>query len=444
MSYENPEQFVDKQSGQHFRRMQESITKAATSTIASYVDTYKRNQIRIQKITEEADKAALDAKNAVFQTASKNSTIQFQNIDKKFSRLAELKKKNPNKLTDKERNFIRSMDTIGTRMYSSLENTTASSLAFKEQSGIKPGAQGSNDQFRNPDQYLTMSIMNGTIPGSKEAVFEEDENGNVVYSVVVKDRGGKEVGRVLNKDMETTLFIDKVPNLQPQLNEAIAKAKAKLNIQSEFSPAYIKDGELAGKLMVGVNGKGVAVSEEVWNKALQAEIDLIVLGLAENDKSSFHNNVSRTKNTKNDKGDIVKDDFSNLWKYDQDLTPEQNTNFTQELLKYANSEVEAVKAKNKVMRKDKDKKGGKFRYEFTQSMKAKDPIIRMGTGPNSMVWEFKTKEVDGKDVEGYSYQPPASAVTGEEPAPIFVPYMKGKNINYTGLRAAMGLKATKI
>ena len=44
MSYENPEQFVDKQSGQHFRRMQESITKAATSTIASYVDTYKKNQ----------------------------------------------------------------------------------------------------------------------------------------------------------------------------------------------------------------------------------------------------------------------------------------------------------------------------------------------------------------------------------------------------------------
>ena len=50
MSYENPEQFVDKQSGQHFRRMQESITKAATSTISSYVDTYKRNQIRIQKM----------------------------------------------------------------------------------------------------------------------------------------------------------------------------------------------------------------------------------------------------------------------------------------------------------------------------------------------------------------------------------------------------------
>jgi hypothetical protein len=440
MSYENPEQFVDKQSGQHFRRMQESITKAATSTIASYVDTYKRNQIEIQKIREQADKEALDAKNAVFQTASKNSTIQFQNINGKFKRLADLKKKNPSMLTDKERNFIRSMDTIGTRMYSSLENTTASSLAFKEQSSIKPGSQGSNDEFRNPEQYNTMMIMNGKIPGSKEAIFEEDENGNVVYSVVVKDADGKEVGRVLNKDMENTLFIDKVPNLQPDINEAIKKAKAKLNIESEFSPAYIKEGELAGKLIVGVNGKGVAVSEEVWNKALQAEIDLIVLGLDRNDKSSFHNNITRTKNTKDDKGNIVKDDFSNLWKYDEDLTSKQNTDFSQELLKYANSEVEAVKAKNKVMRKDKDKKGSKFRYEFTQSMKAKDPIIRMGTGPNSMVWEFKTK--DG--VEGYEYQPPASAVTGDLPEAIFVPYIKGKNINYTGLRAAMGLKATKI
>ena len=286
-----------------------------------------------------------------------------------------------------------------------------------------------------------MMIMNGKIPGSKEAIFEEDENGNVVYSVVVKDADGKEVGRVLNKDMETTLFVDKVPNLQPDINEAIKKAKAKLNIESEFSPAYIKEGELAGKLMVGVNGKGVAVSEEVWNKALQAEIDLIVLGLDRNDKSSFHNNITRTKNTKNDKGNIVKDDFSNLWKYDEDLTSEQNTDFSQELLKYANSEVEAVKAKNKVMRKNKDKnKGGKFRYEFTSSMKAKDPIIRMGTGPNSMVWKLTTK--DG--VEGYEYTPPASSVIGEPPPAVFVPYMKGKNINYTGLRAAMGLKATKI
>jgi hypothetical protein len=440
MSYENPEQFVDKQSGQHFRRMQESITKAATSTIASYVDTYKKNQIQIQKIRKEADDAALVAKNSVFQTASKNSTIQFQNIDAKFNRLAELKKKNPSTLTDKDRNFIRSMDTIGARMFKSLENTTASSLAFKEQSSIKPGSQGSNDEFRNPDQYNTMMIMNGKIPGSKEALFEEDENGNVVYSVVVKDADGKEVGRVLNKDIENTLFIDKVPNLQPNINEAIKKAKAKLNIESEFSPAYIKEGELAGKLMVGVNGKGVAVSEEVWNKALQAEIDLIVLGLDRNEKSSFHNNITRTKNTKDDKGNIVKDDFSNLWKYDEDLTSEQNTDFSQELLKYANSEVEAVKAKNKVMRKDKDKKGSKFRYEFTQSMKAKDPIIRMGTGPNSMVWKFKKK--DG--VEGYEYQPPASAVTGDLPEAVFVPYVKGKNINYTGLRAAMGLKATKI
>jgi hypothetical protein len=353
MSYENPEQFVDKQSGQHFRRMQESITKAATSTIASYVDTYKRNQIKIQKIREQADKEALDAKNAVFQTASKNSTIQFQNINGKFKRLAELKKKNPSMLTDKERNFIRSMDTIGTRMYSALENTTASSLAFKEQSSIKPGSQGSNDEFRNPDQYNTMMIMNGKIPGRKEASYEEDENGNVVYSVKVYDGKGKFVGDVINKNIEETMFIDKVPNLQPDINKAIEKAKAILNIESEFSPAYIKDGELTGKLMVGVNNKGVGVSADLWEKTLKEQVELIAIGLDHNEKSSFHNNITRTKNTKDDKGNIVKDDFSTLWEYDQDLTSEQNTNFSQELLRYANSEVESVKAKNKVMRKAK-------------------------------------------------------------------------------------------
>tara|TARA_R100000951_G_scaffold111140_1_gene109815 strand:- start:2 stop:1513 length:1512 start_codon:yes stop_codon:yes gene_type:complete len=343
MSYENPEQFVDKQSGQHFRRMQESITKAATSTIASYVDTYKRNQIRIQKIREQADKETLDAKNAVFQTASKNSTIQFQNINGKFKRLAELKKKNPTMLTDKERNFIRSMDTIGTRMYSALENTTASSLAFKEQSSIKPGSQGSNDEFRNPNQYQTMMIMNGKIPGSKEAVFDEDENGNVVYSVVVKDANKKIVGKVLNKDMETTLFVDKVPNLQPDIDKAIETTKAILNIGSEFSPAYIKEGELTGKLMVGVNNKGVGVSADLWEKTLKEQVGLITIGLDRNEKSSFHNNITRDKKT-----------IETLWEYDKDLNKYQDFIFSEELFKYANSEVESEKAKNKVMRKAKE------------------------------------------------------------------------------------------
>jgi hypothetical protein len=256
-------------------------------------------------------------------------------------------------LTDKERNFIRSMDTIGTRMYSALENTTASSLAFKEQSSIKPGSQGSNDEFRNPDQYNTMMIMNGKIPGRKEASYEEDENGNVVYSVKVYDGKGKFVGDVINKNIEETMFIDKVPNLQPDINKAIEKAKAILNIESEFSPAYIKDGELTGKLMVGVNNKGVGVSADLWEKTLKEQVELIAIGLDHNEKSSFHNNITRTKNTKDDKGNIVKDDFSTLWEYDQDLTSEQNTNFSQELLRYANSEVESVKAKNKVMRKAK-------------------------------------------------------------------------------------------
>ena len=74
-------------------------------------------------------------------------------------------------------------------------------------------------------------------------------------------------------------------------------------------------------------------------------------------------------------------------------------------------------------------------------MKAKDPIISMGTGLNSKVWKLTTND---KGEEGYEYMPPANSVTGDTPPAVFVPYMKGKNINYTGLRAAMGLKATKI
>ena len=380
MSYENPQQFVDKQSGQYFRDMQKSITQATTSTISSFVESYKENAKAVQKMNLEADKIVTDAKNAIFQTQSKNSTIQFQNIDEKLKKLGELKKMDPTKLTHKQRNFITSMTSLGSRMFNSLENTTASAIAFKDQSGIKLGSQGSNDQYRNKAQFETMSIMNGTLPGSKEAFYDEDENGNVVYSVSVKNAKGVEVGKILNKDLETTMFVDKVPNLQPDINKAIQKAKAILNIESEFSEAYSK---MKGDDVIGVNNKGVGITAKVWEPALKAQTDLIALGLENNEKSSFHNNITRTKSiqvtesnieklnkevekrnqSKADgedpeklykKGDIIKDTQNNLWEYDiVDFGSEKNSKFAKELFKYANGDIEAIKARNKKIKKDK-------------------------------------------------------------------------------------------
>lgn len=379
MSYENPQQFVDKQSGQYFRDMQKSITQATTSTISSFVESYKENAKAVQKMNLEADNIVTEAKNAIFQTQSKNSTIQFQNVDEKLKKLGELKRMDPTKLTHKQRNFITSMTSLGSRMFNSLENTTASAIAFKDQSGIKLGSQGSNDKYRNKGQFETMSIMNGTLPGSKEAFYDEDENGNVVYSVSVKNAKGVVVGKIINNDLETTMFVDKVPNLQPDINKAIQKAKAILNIESEFSDAYSKDN---GDDIIGVNNKGVGITATVWEQALKAQIDLIALGLDNNEKSSFHNNITRTKSiqvtesnikklnkevekrnqAKADgekleklyaEDDIIKDTENNLWEYDiKDFGSEKNIEFANELFKYANGDIEAIKARNKTIKKD--------------------------------------------------------------------------------------------
>ena len=468
MSYENPQQFVDKQSGQYFRDMQKSITQATTSTISSFVESYKENAKAVQKMNLEADKFVTDAKNAIFQTQSKNSTIQFQNIDEKLKKLGELKRMNPTKLTHKQRNFITSMTTLGSRMFNSLENTTASAIAFKEQSDIKLGSQGSNDKYRNKGQFETMSIMNGTLPGSKEAFYDEDENGNVVYSVSVKNAKGVEVGKILNKDLETTMFVDKVPNLQPDINKAIEKAKAILNIESEFSDAYSKE---KGDDIIGVNNKGVGITAEVWEQALRAQIDLIALGLENNEKSSFHNNITRTKSiqvtdsnieelnkeikkrnqAKADGedpeklytvGDIIKDTENNLWEYDiKDFGSEKNIQFNNELFKYANGEIEAIKARNKKIQKDKpsSKKDAIIIRDFEKEAKEGVPSIQFSTGrfanlvgskneddeesKNGFVVDEKGNKTSKKDLKAkYVYQPPG--VDGIMPDPIEIKFWK--------------------
>ena len=352
MSYRNPKQFVDTQSGQYVREMQQSLSNTTNKTIQGLSNVYLENQKKIKEIANEAAEATSEIENAVFQTKSKNSTIQFDSLNNQLNKFGNLKKKDPTKLTNKERNFMASMENIGTTMKNGLANTTASAIAFKEQTDKGLGEDGGNDEFRNPGQYKTMSIMNGTIPGRKEASYEEDELGNVIYSVKVYDSNGDFAGEVINGSIEKTMFVSKVPDLTKKKTDAIELVKAELSLDSKFAEAYAKGDTF------GLNKEGQKVETTLFDKAIAAKADNIYRELSDNDLSSYWNNRLRPKRievTEKNKsefpnkeiGDKVKND--KVWAYDIELTEEQRKEFKDAFILDIKGELGAVRAQNKIM-----------------------------------------------------------------------------------------------
>jgi hypothetical protein len=276
-----------------------------------------------------------------------------------------------------------------------------------------------------------MAVLSNQVEGSTKARYKTNKNGQIVFSLDVYQKtkdGEKFVGSVINDNVATTQMPPVIPDVTKEMTEAINITMNTNDFVSRFGEYREADGALVGK---DGKGTGYKVTEDYFRNQLKPNADMILAGLSPREKIRLYNNTL-------DKG--KNPDLS----YDDDLTGKGKEDLIKDAL--LNSLMrQTKKSKNifaKVSEDKKDtKKGGKFRYEFTQSMKAKDPIISMGTSLNSKVWKLTTND---KGEEGYEYTPPANSVTGDTPPAVFVPYMKGKNINYTGLRAAMGLKATKI
>ena len=422
MSYRNPKQVVDTQSGQYVREMQQSLSNTTNKTIQGLNNIYLENQKQIKKIANEAAEATSKIENAVFQVQSKNSTIEFDALNGQLNEYSDLKKQDPTKLTNKQRNFMRSMENIGTTMKNSLANTTASAIAFKEQTDKGLGEDGGNDEFRNPKQYKIMSIMNGTIPGSKKASYSKDAMGNVVYSVKVYDAKGGPVGEVINNNIENTMFVSKVPDLTAKKANALEMVKAELTLGNKWADAY-KNGEKFGD-----NKQGAKVNVDVFDKAIEAQAKNIYLEMDDNEIASYWNNKYKKQGV-------------DPWSYDikDGLTSEQKEDFRVALVKDIKGTLGAVRELNMIQTINEDATDDKKDTIIVQNFKkavlggAKNiqfstdrfATLESTNNPDSENGYYKEggKLVKAEDAQ-YVYQPPQPAGVDVVPPAKTVKYWK--------------------
>jgi len=430
MSYTNPTQYIDRQSGQIEQNLQKTLAGIGTGVVSSINKIHAANAAKTAEIRAEADKRVAAAQNSIMQTQSKNPTADFGDLDSQLDLMNKLLMKDPAKRTAEEKTFINSMETIGDNMANMLKNTAMSQAAMMDQVNKIPGTPGAVDPKENPELYAKLSVLANQTEGRTKARYKVNENGQVVFSLDVYQKtkdGEKFVGNVINDNVATTQMPPVIPDITKDMSNAIKATINTNDFKSQFGEFINAEGAI---IKDGKGGTGARVTEDYFKKVLQPNADMVLAGLSPREKIRLYNNTL-------DKGN--KPDLD----YNDDLTGEGK----EELIKDAlmNSLINETKATYNIFGITKDlteksKKGTKIRYEFTESMKVKDPIIRMGTSANSMVWKL----VEDKGVEGYKYQPPPSPVTGDSPKPVFVPYMKGGKINYAGMRAAMGLKGVKI
>ena len=224
MSYRNPTQYIDRQSGQIEQNLQKTLAGIGTGVVSSINKIHAANAAKTAEIRAEADKRVAAAQNSIMQTQSKNPTADFGDLDSQLDLMNKLLMKDPAKRTAEEKTFINSMETIGDNMANMLKNTAMSQAAMMDQVNKIPGTPGAIDPKENPELYAKLSVLANQSEGRTKARYKVNKNGQVVFSLDVYKKtkdGEKLVGNVINDNVATTQMPPVIPDITKEMTEAI-------------------------------------------------------------------------------------------------------------------------------------------------------------------------------------------------------------------------------
>lgn len=296
MSYTNPKQYLDTQSGQYIREMQQSVARSFGQYASKVAEEYKKRDLENKKIKKAANLRTDAARNAIYQAKSKNSSIDFESLNSELDKMNQILKYDPATLTPKQRSFLTGMENMGSTIRNVLENTSAYQQEFLDaEEKNQLGGRGGIDRYTNPRQYEALRILYGLDPGSKKASFTTNEKGETVFSVKIYDENGEEISEVINDSMSTVMRPNIVPDPSKEEAEGLTAAKKSLQLNQASSKALV-----GGKKDLLPDGSfGIRYNDEVIKKSVIPVANNIINGMEIGDAITFYNN---TLNTEGDKG----------------------------------------------------------------------------------------------------------------------------------------------
>ena len=320
MSYRNPTQYIDRQSGQIEQNLQKTLAGIGTGVVSSINKIHADNAAKTATIRAEADKRVADAQNSIMQTQSKNPTADFGDLDEQLNLMNRLLMKDPAKRTAEEKTFINGMENIGDNMANMLKNTAMSQEAMMEQINKIPGTMGAVDPKANPEQYAKLSVLANQTEGRTKARYKTNKNGQIVFSLDVYQKtkdGEKFVGSVINDNVATTQMPTVVPNISKDIAQNIQNTINLLDPTSELSPVLSKDRK---EILYHQDKFGRRVDPKKFRNQLEAQSESTLSQFTDRKIASLYNNVLNPGDT----------DFS----YDAPLSNDQKLKAKKALVDY--------------------------------------------------------------------------------------------------------------
>ena len=265
MSYRNPKQIVDTQSGQYVRDMQKSLSDTF-SKYSSGINTIinKKAKKLEEQLEEEAKSSALfradrakytnKVSSDINQLANKNKSISFESYSAVLGETSAIKMK-PNYTWDQtDRNKINNGNTLGTDTAENIANTVSVGIPYIESRGLPLYTEGaiysgvtSNGEERTPEQtkkhidstYLKYDILYGygNAPGSKS--MTADTSGlKTEFVTNIYDENDVQIGSVRNSTMDSLDAPVIIPKERKNMEQLVEETAANMNLDSITSEAY--------------------------------------------------------------------------------------------------------------------------------------------------------------------------------------------------------------
>ena len=244
MSYRNPKQVVDTQSGQHVRDMMKSVTNTAVNLIQTRQKELKETQKRNVEMQTEVIQAQARLANSANAEDIKNTGTDWATaIRKGLDRYGVLYAKSlkaPLKFTTSEAQEMSSLANMGTQIKQQAVEDQADMEEWTSMIESGAGQYGGYDMYGNSKIYGRLNIQGqvGATPGKSIGVFDwNDETGGLTTKVISYDGEGNKVGTNANRGAELPVIANPTKNMQ-EVAAAISLTKKDYYKDQPSNPKY--------------------------------------------------------------------------------------------------------------------------------------------------------------------------------------------------------------
>ena len=453
MSYRNPKQVVDTQSGQHVRDMMKSVTGDAVNFIKTNQAKLKKRQkenVERQQYLNEANGRYANAVNAAdIKNAGTDWSGGLAGALKRHSELIAQRRDDPLGFSLMDAKELSYLQTLPTTIKEQSVQTEARMQGYNDSMAKGMGNYGGLDMFGNPEEYEQTNVEGqvGTTSGKSIGEYSFNRELGIGNAKVTSYRSdGTEIGTDANRNFNLPIVPD--PTKDFQAISVILKKSGIEENQYKKNENGTKFTVLKRSPVEGGDNYSVEVQPvdmKYLMRQVRAQTDSYVESLDVQGAIRLVNNKARDLKDKipgmeflGDVGNIVDPDKSTWTKNAQGqvIDPElERTKIAVARLYIRENDL----GKEREIRRINDKKRTKIKNtesSFLGAIKNFSPEIETGAGK---IWELK-----GEGDDRYYFLPAPTDSDGMQKAGTkdrkinYYIYPKGvKTINEINMRAGM-------